>query len=136
MTIILEKAFFLPVNSTFFFFFHFVTLSVLLQLTLPFHLPSSDDDLAFYWECWNSRGKFLCFLPPNLALYSTCVSLYFAFLWLPWVVYLHLWGWIFFISILLLLSIHKGCDPKWRTVIFTSISFFMNVLECKYIYKY
>lgn len=49
MTIILEKAFFLPVNSTFFFFFsHFVTLSILLQLTLPFHLGSSDDDLAFY----------------------------------------------------------------------------------------
>lgn len=60
----------------FFFFSHFVTLSILLQLTLPFHLGSSDDDLAFYWECWNSRGKFLCFLLPNLALYYMCIPVF------------------------------------------------------------
>lgn len=134
MTIILEKAFILPVNSTFFFFFHFVILSVLLQLTLPFHLPSSNDDLAFYWECWNSRGKFLCCLPLNRALYM-CIPVFC----LSSITMDSLSSSLRmnFLRFYTLIAFHpQRMCPEMKDCNFHEYFFLMNILVCKYIYKY
>ena len=64
MTIILEKAFFLRVNPTF--FFHFLISSVLLQLTLLFHLPSSDDDLASLLRMLKFKREISLFFYPQI----------------------------------------------------------------------
>ena len=76
MTIILEKAFFLPVNSTFFFFpFRYIICSVTTYTSFPF-------TILWWWSCFLLRMlKFkreisLFFTPKSSPLLYMCIPVF------------------------------------------------------------
>lgn len=134
MTIILEKAFFLRVNPTFFFSFSHIICSVTTYTSFPF-------TILWWWSCFSTENveiqerNFIVFLPPDLALFYMCILIFC--LSSITVDSLSSSLRMNFLHIYTLIAFHpQRMWPKKRTVIVTSISFFMNILVGKYIYKY